>query len=346
MRYPDFLEDKQTIGLIAPSFGCASEPYKSCMDAAIKRFRDMGYTVVEGPNCRKEEGIGISSSPENCGSELTDFYLDDRSNVLFTCGGGELMCETIDYVDFDRLKDAKSKWYMGYSDNTNFTFLSNILLDTAAIYGPSIGSFGMSRLHQCHQDVMDIVTGKKLTVSGYDTYEIESLKSSDNPYASYNLTEKKILKIFEGTVEVNSNVEFEGRLTGGCLDCLSTLVGTKYDKVDLFNEKYQSEGVIWFLEACDLNLMSIRRSLWNLDRAGWFKNAAGFIIGRPLAAYKTQMMGLDEYNAVYGILGKYNVPIIFDADIGHISPTIPLISGAYAQVLADNSNFTVKHILK
>ena len=59
MRYPAFLKDKGTIGLVAPSFGCADEPYKSCMDAAISRFENMGYKLVEGPNCRKNDGIGI-----------------------------------------------------------------------------------------------------------------------------------------------------------------------------------------------------------------------------------------------------------------------------------------------
>lgn len=45
------------------------------------------------------------------------------------------MCEDLDYVDFERVKEADPKWYMGYSDNTNFTFLLTTLCDTASIYG-------------------------------------------------------------------------------------------------------------------------------------------------------------------------------------------------------------------
>lgn len=33
--------------------------------------------------------------------------------------------------------------------------------------------------------------GKKLSVSGYDMWEKESLKNEDNPTPEYNLTEKK-----------------------------------------------------------------------------------------------------------------------------------------------------------
>ena len=72
MRYPEYLKEEGVIGLVAPSFGCTFEPYKSCMDAAIKRFKAMGYEIVEGPNCRRDDGIGISSTPENCGKDLID----------------------------------------------------------------------------------------------------------------------------------------------------------------------------------------------------------------------------------------------------------------------------------
>jgi muramoyltetrapeptide carboxypeptidase LdcA involved in peptidoglycan recycling len=146
-----------------------------------------------------------------------------------------------------------------------------------------------------------------------------------------------------GETEVNRVPEFSGIITGGCLDCLANLVGTKYDNVAAFNEKYSD--VIWFIEACDLNVMSIRRALWNLDRAGWFKNAKGFIIGRPAAAWKQELMGLDQYRAVTAILGKYNVPIVMDADVGHLAPAVPIISGAYATVSAQE-NITIDFAMK
>lgn len=345
MRYPKFLQDNGTIGLVAPSFGCADEPYKSCMDAAIKRFKDMGYGIIEGPNCRRNEGIGISSTPSNCGRELTDYYCAADNDMLITCGGGELMCETLDYVDFEAVTAADPKWYMGYSDNTNFTFLLNTICDVASIYGPSIGAFGQEQLHQALLDAIDIFTGRTLSVKGYDSFELESLKDEEHPLVSYNLTEKKELRLFVGATEMNRVPEIKGRLVGGCLDCLANLVGTKYDMVSSFNKRYQDEGVVWFLEACDLNVMSIRRALWNLDRAGWFEHAKGFVIGRPLAGWKQEMMGLDQYTAVTGILGKYNVPIIMDADVGHLAPAMPIISGAMAGISTDQDNIEITYEL-
>ncbi len=46
MRYPKFLPEKGTIGFVAPSFGCATEPYYTAFLNAQKNFRKwvMGLT--------------------------------------------------------------------------------------------------------------------------------------------------------------------------------------------------------------------------------------------------------------------------------------------------------------
>ena len=45
MRYPEFFKKGDTIGFAAPSFGCATEPYRSAFDNALKTFRKMGYGI-------------------------------------------------------------------------------------------------------------------------------------------------------------------------------------------------------------------------------------------------------------------------------------------------------------
>ena len=104
MRYPAFLKEKGTIGFVAPSFGCATEPYKSGFMNAQRRWREQGYHLRLGPNCYVEEGVGISNTPAKCAEELTTFYCDKNNDCLISCGGGELMCEILDYVDFEKIK--------------------------------------------------------------------------------------------------------------------------------------------------------------------------------------------------------------------------------------------------
>lgn len=335
MRYPDFIKENDEIGFVSPSFGCAIEPYKSAFDAALKNFERLGYRTNVGPNCYKTDGIGISTSPDKCGTEFTEYYLSEKNSCLISCGGGELMCESIDYVDFDKIREGRPKWFIGYSDNTNMTFLLATLCDVASLYGPCASTFGMSPWHKSLYDAMDILSGKKKRVTNYHKWEKDSLKSPENPFAPYNVTEETELKVFPG-----ETAKMTGRLLGGCLDCLSNLVGTKYDRVKEFAEKYGDDGIIWFLEACDLNVMSIRRAMWQLDRAGWFKNVKGFIIGRPYN-FGQEIMGLDQYSAVMGVVSKYNVPVIMDADVGHLAPMMPLVTGSVADVVCEDNRLCI-----
>ena len=85
-------------------------------------------------------------------------YTSDKSDALISCGGGELMCEILGYVDWDKIVKAEPKWFMGYSDNTNFTFLLNTIADTASVYGPCAAAFGADKLHNSQLDAIGVLT--------------------------------------------------------------------------------------------------------------------------------------------------------------------------------------------
>lgn len=344
MRYPKFLPQNGTIAFVAPSFGCATEPYKSGFIRAQEKWRTQGFNLEFGPNCYVEQGVGISNTPDKCGAELTEYYCNITSDCIISCGGGELMCETLDYIDFDKISQADPKWYMGFSDNTNMTFLLATLCDTASVYGPCAASFGMEPWHQSLEDAMLLLQGQKLTMHGYDMWEKESLKDEEHPFEAYNLTETSVIKCV--VPDRKTNIDFSGRLLGGCTDCLVNLLGTKYDKVTEFVEKYKDDGILWFLEACDLNLMSIRRAMWQMDHAGWFKYSKGFLIGRPRVGMGIEEFGIDHYQAAYEMIRKYNVPVIMDVDIGHLPPMMPLICGSMARVVSDGTSYSVEMELK
>lgn len=337
MRYPEFLKEKGTIGFVAPSFGCATEPYASAFTNARKHFERLGYGIKLGPNCLLDKGIGISNEPRLCGQELNDSYVDEASDVLISCGGGELMCEILPYVDFEKLASAKPKWFMGYSDNTNFTFLSTTLCDTAAIYGPCAAAFGMEPWHESLQDAFDLLCGKRNSIHNYEKWELESLKDEDHPLEPYHLTEPVRIRLFPDRA-----ADFEGRLLGGCMDTLVNLAGTGFDRVKEFGDRYREDGIIWFLEACDLNVVSIRRAVWQMKQAGWFSHVKGFLIGRPYC-FGQEMFGLDQYRAVTESLQEFGVPIIMDLDIGHHAPMMPVVSGAYAKVHVEDNSFSLEY---
>ena len=336
MRYPEFLAPGGRIGFIAPSFGCSTEPYRSAFDAALALFRDRGYETVPGPNCYEEKGVGKSNTPEACGAEINDFFTNDRADVIISCGGGETMCEDLPFTDFEAIAKAKPHWYLGYSDNTNLTFTLPTLCDTAAVYGPCASAFGMQPLHPSVEDAFAVLTGEKSVFTNYEGWEKDSLKDEANPFAPYNITEP-----YGMTVAGGGEAHFSGRLIGGCLDCLVNLCGTRFDRAADFAERYQEDGILWFMEACDLSAMSVRRALWQLREAGWFRHASGFILGRPMHFGEDFMrMSFDE--AALEILGGLNVPILLNADLGHLPPMMPFVAGAAAKVDARDGRMTLQ----
>ena len=87
--------------------------------------------------------------------------------------------------------------------------------------------------------------------------------------------------------------------------------------------------------------MAIRRAIWQMEHAGWFRYTKGFIIGRPMH-FQEDMLGLDQYHAVVDLLAHYQVPIIMDADLGHLPPMMPVICGSMAEVSASGNDITIQ----
>ncbi len=374
MRYPEFLRKGGTIGVIAPSFGCTTDPYRDLATEAIRRFEADGYRVVCGPNVRAEKGIGKSNTPEACAAEINDFFTSGRTDVLISAGGGETMCEDLSFVDFDAIRNAPPKWFIGYSDNTNLVFPLTTIADTAAVYGPCLSDFAQNPRHPAVDDAFRALTGDlgttrtagrrasgsgdapvTLTVRNYDRWEREKHPEGSDIFLPYNATEPNRFRIYEPDGEGGLAVHFprpkdavtrfSGRLVGGCLDILFTLCGTRFDNVKAFLERYRDDGVIWFFEACDLNPLDVRRCLWALSEAGWFRGANGFLVGRPMH-FGEEMMGMNMYNAVTGALAQYGVPVLMDLDIGHLPPMMPLVSGSYATVSARPRDLTIEMTLR
>lgn len=338
MKYPKFVSKGDTIYLVAPSFGCTTEPYTTRMKHAINYFNNKGFRLIEGENIRSYFR-GASNTKEKRAKEINEAFKSTASLVL-SVGGGELMTEIADLVDFSLIKD-NPKWFMGYSDNTILSYLIPTICDIASIYGPCLAEYGMKPIHQNQLDSIELFTGNKLSFQGCDMWEKESLASCENPTAGFNLTEKSILINYPA-----KNIELQGRLLGGCLDIILNIIGTPLDKTKDFIERYKEDKIIWFFDACDLNVLCIRRAMIQLRRAGYFKNTAGIVFGRPLMAMDEVMFDIDHYQAVYEPLMDLNIPIIFDAPIGHLKPFVPLICGAYANVSSIDNVFRITHILK
>lgn len=72
------------------------------------------------------------------------------------------------------------------------------------------------------------------------------------------------------------------------------------------------------------------RNLWQMKNAGYFDNCKGILFGRPL--FIREDYGIKFHEAVLEALKNLNIPIIYDADIGHIAPQMSIVNGGILDV--------------
>ena len=139
-------------------------------------------------------------------------------------------------------------------------------------------------------------------------------------------------------------LHFSGRCLGGCLDIIVHFFGTKYDKIKEYCNTYKEDGMVWFLDVYEMFSPQVLRYLWQMKNAGYFENCKGIIFGRPFLIREDYGMSFEM--AVKEALGKLDIPIILDCDIGHVPPQMPIVNGAILEVMCEKGEGVIKTFLR
>ena len=337
MKYPQFIKKGDTIGITAPSSGIVKESKLLRLDNAEKNIEKLGYRYIETKNVRTDEK-GRSSLAIDRANQFVELLKNDDVKSIIMASGGDFLADILEFLDFENLKKLKPKWIQGYSDITTLSFLFTTILDIATIYGQNVCDYGMEPLFKNLTDSIKIMEGQEVIQESFEKYE-EDYKD-DNPYATYNLTKEDIWK----NLNNEEKIHFKGRSIGGCFDCIINLIGTKYDKINEYIERYKQDGIIWFLEVYEMTSPQVYLHLLQMKNAGYFKNCKGIIFGRPL--FIREDYDIKFYEAVKDALGDLNIPIIYDADIGHVSPQMAIVNGAILDIESKKGKGIVKTILE
>ena len=339
MRYPKFLKDNDTIGILATSCGNNKNPYRIRCQTAIKNMEEKGYKIKRGH--RVFANYNATSAPHSIrAKDFNLFYKNKNIDILWSTGGGEIMMGMLPYIDFDKISKLNPKLFVGFSDNTNLTFTLTTICDVVTVYGSSFTHMAPNTLSIDALDTLSLIRQEKLSFNSYPFYKgINSI----NPDTSYIATpfyndEVKWLSLSE------KEEAFEGRIIGGCIDVLICLCGTRFDNVTNFIEKYKNDGIVWYFDNCELNSCGLYRALFQLKESGWFKYVKGFIIGRNGSEYEP--LGYTFKQALIDALGDLNVPVIYDADISHKSPSIPILNGSIAKITYKDNKGNIKFELR
>ena len=333
MIIPKFIKKESVIGVVAPSDGADNELKLKRFKNACSKLESLGYKIKLSDNVFNSF-MGRSASEKQRAKEFNEMVSDKNVDLIMCASGGEFLLEILPYIDFELLKN-NPKFVCGFSDPTGLLYPITTKCDIATIYGKNFSHFGMEEYHKSEEDFLKIINGIDVVQDSYEKYEGTYLDKVTG-LESYNLdSDVKWMTVKD------EDIFIRGRIIGGCFDIISDLAGTKYDGINEFNEKYKSDGIIWYFDNCEKSMDDVIRILWKFNELGYFKYAEGIIFGRfgkeVSNTYENLIDCLKD-----SVISKLDIPIIYNADVSHKGPCLNIINGVIAEVEVKNNKGKVK----
>lgn len=333
MIIPKFLRDGQRIGVTAPSFGAVDPSDIRRFQHAEEVLKRRGHPVVKTPNVHTADEEGRSSPMMQRVMELGSLLEDDTVGAIVSAKGGDYQCEMLMGMDWDFI-ERHPKWMQGYSDNTVLLVKITAEHDIATVYCGNFGDFGMEPWHRSIAENLEFLEGKRTSQKSFDRYE-DGFYDRECDTEPFRLTKDVVWKSSVG------DTEFSGRLIGGCMDVLEWYHRKGNLDMSGFIQKYSKDGIVWHMETYDMDEARIGRMLEGMSEDGWFDGATGFVFGRPLF-----YSGSDYQKVVCDALKGYDVPKVFDADIGHKGPRMTFVNGARAKIRIEGGKALLEYVFE
>jgi len=328
IRYPKALQKGDTIGVTAPSSGVDSELH-DLVHLAKRQFKNRGYQVEIGETVWTQHKAA-SATKEKRATELNSMIQNKNIHAIIPPWGGEILQEIFPLIQWDK---GQSKWILGYSDTSTFLFALTVKTGIATAHG--------TNLVDVRSDEWDSTTNKFLEVLSSEEGATIRQISSSNYQTKWNHNKKADPYVFKLDTPTkwetinHSPVTIAGRLLGGCMDTIRHLIGTPYGDVKEFQGTYlKNEPILWYFENCEMNATDFHRTLLQMQQSGWFNHSSGIIFGRTAAGQEVN--GFTIVDAMERLSEATSLPIIYNADIGHVPPQLTFVNGAYAEIKASD----------
>lgn len=315
---PRPLRKGDTIGVTAPSFGVTDQTDIARFSNGVSKLNELGYDVRCTPDVFPEDPEKICAPAEQRVDEFVSLLNDDSVGCIIAAKGGDYQIDMLPIMDWDAV-EKNPKWIQGYSDNTVLLFKITAEHDIATVYGSNFGDFGMEPWHRSVSENLQFLGGDLRTQRSFKYHEA-GFKDRSSGLEPISEDERTIWR------STSRDVSFQGRLIGGCMDVLEWYHHSNKADVGGFIDRYSSEGIVWFMETYDMTEERVRRMFRGMKKDGWLEGASGFVFGRPLF-----YTGNDYADVISEELSELEVPLVFDADVGHKAPRMVFANGLPAR---------------
>ena len=296
---PPRLREGDTVGVLNPS---GPTFHEKDLKEVEKRLARLGLKVVFGKHVLSRYGY-LAGTDEERASDFNDMLNDLSVKAVFATRGGWGSNRILPLIDYEAIR-RHPKILMGFSDITSLLLAIYAKTGMITFYGP----VGTSKW------------------GGFTTGWVKKiLFDGEQPTMSNPMTKLDGRPTDVHRIKTITSGKAEGRLVGGNLTVISSMLGTGYLP--------DWRGKLLFLEEIDEKIYRIDRMLTHLKLSGVLEKVSGIIIGKCVncvPSKTTLSLTLEEIFSDH--LRPFGIPVYSGAMIGHIDRIFTLPIGVNARM--------------
>jgi muramoyltetrapeptide carboxypeptidase len=299
---PKRLRQGDVVGLVSPA-GATFFPDRA--EIARESLAALGLEARFGEHLLDRYGY-LAGQDEDRASDINAFFADPEVRAVFTLRGGWGCNRLLPLLDYELIW-KNPKVVMGISDITGLLLGLHAKTGLVTFHGPTAGSSWNDFNTEYMRRVL--FDGEAITMRN-------RVGDDDRLVQSQN----RVLTITSGKAR--------GRLIGGNLTVLTTLIGSDYLP--------DFDGCILFVEDVREEVYRVDRMLTQLSLAGMLQHINGFVFGHCTDCEPSRNYGsLTIHEVLSDHITPLGVPAWYGSMIGHIKHNFTVPLGVEAEIDAD-----------
>jgi len=329
----------KNVAIVSLSCGLVGEPFVQFeVEIGLRRLKEYGLNVRFMPHALKGMEY-IRDHPEKRAEDLLAAFRDPEIDMILCAIGGDDTYRLLPYLfDHNELAEAVTdKVFLGFSDTTiNHlmlhrvglrTFYGQAFLSDICELGPEMHPYTRRYFEEL------ITTGGIREITPSDIWYGERER-----FAPDQVGRQLPACPDHGFELLQGPPVFSGKILGGCIDSMYDMFnGDRYADMPVLCRKYRLfpdaedwKGRILLLESSEEKPTPeiYRRALEYLRDTGVFDAVSGVLAGKPMDETYA-----DEYRQLLKeVIGRPDLPIVFNVNIGHAMPRCIIPFGVDAVV--------------
>jgi muramoyltetrapeptide carboxypeptidase LdcA involved in peptidoglycan recycling len=334
---PPPAEPGDSVAVVAPASGHAAA-FPHVYEHGLKRLESVfDLEPVEYPTATMDDET-LYANPEQRAQDIMDAFRDPEIRAIIATIGGNDQIRILEHLDEDVLRANPTRFF-GISDNANaalvlynqgiVSYYGGLLMTTFAMQG-GMREYSVEHLERAlfEDRIGEIQPAERFTDHDLDWAD------------PANLDREREFEPNPGWRWAGGDEAVEGRVWGGCLTVLDGFLAADRWMPPIS----ELAGNVLLLETSELlpTAEQVRSMLLPMGERGLLGAIDGVIVGRAKARAPGTERSAEERAAyrerqrtvIEEVFAEYNpdAPIVFDVDVGHTAPEVPVPIGGQARI--------------